>query len=122
MQMAKYRQVQTSFWQDPFILDLTPEEKYFYLYLMTNPKTSASGVYELPIKLMVFETGYNSDTIKKLLRKFEEYGKVRYSSKTSEILLVNWLKHNNFQSPKTQSCIKKEWEGIKNSEFRFQLP
>ncbi|TKI91171.1 replication protein, partial [Bacillus wiedmannii] len=38
--MAVYRPVHVSFWQDSFVLDLTPEEKYFYLYLMTNSKTS----------------------------------------------------------------------------------
>ena len=32
--MAKYRQLYTEFWSDSFVLELTPEEKYFYLYLM----------------------------------------------------------------------------------------
>jgi len=27
--LAIYRHLQTSFWQDPFVLDLTPEEKFF---------------------------------------------------------------------------------------------
>ncbi|MEH7458486.1 replication protein, partial [Bacillus sp. JJ1127] len=36
--MAKFRQVHVDFWQDGFVLDLTPEEKYFFLYLMTNSK------------------------------------------------------------------------------------
>ena len=54
--MAKFRQVQTSFWQDPLILTLTPEQKYFYLYLITNTKSTASGVFELPLVLMNFVT------------------------------------------------------------------
>ena len=32
--MAVYRHIHIDFWQDGFILDLTPEEKYFYMYLM----------------------------------------------------------------------------------------
>ena len=31
--MAKYRQLFTSFWKDTFVTELTPEEKYFYVYL-----------------------------------------------------------------------------------------
>ena len=58
-----YRQVYTSFWQDGFVLTLTPEEKYFYLYLITNSKTSLCGIYELPIKIIEFETGYNRETV-----------------------------------------------------------
>ena len=59
--MAVYRQIQTTFWQDDFVLSLTPEEKYFYIYLFTNSKTKQCGIYELPIKVAEMETGYNKD-------------------------------------------------------------
>lgn len=36
--MARYRNVSTSFWEDNKIVDdFTPEDKYIYLYCMTNP-------------------------------------------------------------------------------------
>lgn len=54
--MAVYRQVHVSFWQDPWVLELTPEEKYFYLYLMTNSKTKQCGCYEISKKVMCIET------------------------------------------------------------------
>ncbi|WP_267909764.1 hypothetical protein [Staphylococcus haemolyticus] len=39
--MAKYRHVQTSFWSDARVSEeMTPEDKYFYLYLMTNEHTN----------------------------------------------------------------------------------
>ena len=63
--MAVYRQIQVSFWQDTFVLDLTPEEKYFYLYLMTNSKTRQCGVYEVSRRVMELETGYNRETVEK---------------------------------------------------------
>ena len=44
--MAVYRHIHIEYWQDGFVLDLTPEEKYFYIYLMTNSKTSQCGIYE----------------------------------------------------------------------------
>ncbi|RKH69918.1 DNA replication protein DnaD, partial [Corallococcus sp. AB032C] len=57
--MAKFRQIHVDFWQDSFVIELTPEEKYFYLYLMTNSKTSQCGIYELPKKIIEMDTGYN---------------------------------------------------------------
>ena len=36
--MAVYRHIHINYWQDGFVLDLTPEEKYFYIYLMTNSR------------------------------------------------------------------------------------
>ena len=64
--MSVYRYVHTNYWQDDFILSLTPEEKFFYVYLLTNSKTKQCGIYELSKKVMVFETGYNIETINKL--------------------------------------------------------
>lgn len=29
--MAVYRHIHIDYWQDGFVLDLTPEEKYFYM-------------------------------------------------------------------------------------------
>jgi len=115
--MAIYRQIHVSFWQDTFVLDLTPEEKYFYLYLMTNSKTSQCGVYELPVKVMELETGYNRETVEKLLNRFIDYGKIRYSHDTKEILLINWYKYNCSLSQKVESCIIKEMTEIKEKLF-----
>ena len=115
--MAKYRQVHVEFWQDGFVLDLTPEEKYFYLYLMTNSKTSQCGIYELPKRIMETETGYNRETVDKLINRFEEYGKISYHEPTREIMILNWTKFNWINSPKVTSLIKKELENVKYQGF-----
>ncbi len=57
--MAKYRQLYTEFWSDSFVLELTPEEKYFYLYLISNCKTTQCGIYEISKRIIETETGYN---------------------------------------------------------------
>ena len=116
--MAIYRQVHISFWQDEFVLNLTPEEKFFYLYLMTNSKTTQCGIYELPIKVIEFETGYNNETVIKLLTRFIEYGKIKYCESTKEIMLLNWMKHNSNTSPKVISRVKKELNDVKNADYK----
>jgi hypothetical protein len=111
--MAKFRQVHVDYWQDGFVLDLTPEEKYFFLYLMTNSKTSQCGIYELPKRIIETETGYNRETVDKLLGRFIEYGKIQYNDETKEIFIVNWIKHNKINSPKVKGCITKELQAVK---------
>lgn len=74
--MAVYRNVRVNFWQDEFILDLTPEERYFYIYLLTGTKTKQCGIYILPKRLAELETGYSRETVEKLLNRFVEYGKI----------------------------------------------
>ena len=115
--MAVYRHIHIDYWQDGFVLDLTPEEKYFYIYLMTNSKTSQCGIYELPKRIIETETGYNRETVDKLLDRFVEYKKIKYCKETGEIFLINWLKHNIISSPKVRKCIYKELKKIKSIDM-----
>ncbi|KOA18166.1 hypothetical protein CLHOM_35000 [Clostridium homopropionicum DSM 5847] len=63
--MALYRQLQLSFWRDAFIMDLTPEEKIFYVYLLQCSNTKQCGIFELPKRAIEYETGYNRETVDK---------------------------------------------------------
>ncbi|MBJ8626446.1 DnaD domain protein [Clostridioides difficile] len=67
---------------------------------------------------MEMQTGYNRETVEKLIKRFIEYGKIKYDSTTKEILIINWSKHNFSKSPKVRTCILKEVESIKNKEFQ----
>lgn len=115
--MAVYRHIHIDYWQDGFVLDLTPEEKYFYIYLMTNSKTSQCGIYELPKRIIETETGYNRETVEKLIKRFEDYKKVVYCEDSKEIFLINWIKHNKVVSPKVKKCIEKELSNVKSKEL-----
>ena len=90
-EMAIYRNVQLSFWTDNKVEDdFTPEDKYFYLYLLTNPQTNICGCYEVSYSQMTNQTGYNKDTINRLLDRFEKvHGMIRYCKESKEILILN---------------------------------
>ena len=118
--MAIYRSVSLSFWTDPKVIDdFSPEDKYFYLYLLTNPHTNLIGCYEISLKQISDETGYTRDTIEKLIDRFTDIHKViKYSKATKEVLLLNWTKHNWTRSPKLMIAIDNQIEEIKNQEYK----
>jgi uncharacterized phage protein (TIGR02220 family) len=101
--MSKLRSVSTAFWSDPFIEDLTPSEKLLFLYLITNDKTNMLGIYEVSIKKISFDTGLNKDIIEKALKEFERLSKVKYIK--NHILLVNFMKHQNYNTNMKKSAI-----------------
>lgn len=115
--MAIYRQIQTTFWQDAFVLSLTPEEKYFYIYLMTNSKTKQCGIYELPLQIAQIETGYNRETVIKLIQKFIEHGKIAFDWENCEIAIRNWAKYNPVSNPNVEKCVKRELSEVKNVDL-----
>ena len=121
--MAFYRTVSMSFWTDSKVVDdFTPEDKYFYLYLFTNPHTNLCGCYEISIKQAVNETGYNRDTIESLINRFETFHKVIvYSRETKEILLLNWHKYNWTKSEKYNKALESEISKVKEERFREYL-
>lgn len=121
--MAFYRTISMSFWTDSKVADdFTPEDRYFYLYLFTNPHTNLCGCYEISIKQAVTETGYSKDTIENLLERFEEYHNViRYSPTTKEILLLNWHKYNWTKSEKFRKPLLAEIGRVKNKRFKEYL-
>ncbi len=112
-----YRKVHDSFWTDPYIEELTPEQKFFYLYLLTNPSVNQIGLYEFSYKRACFETGYNRDTIEKLLNYFEEAEKVIVSRLTQEILVVKFWFHNSSTSPKVFKHIKGLLSSVKDKSL-----
>ena len=118
--MAIYRNVHVSFWNDTKIIDeMTPEDRYFMLYILSNPHTNQVGCYEISIRDISKETGYTEESVKKLLERFEKKLKVaKYSKKTKELLVLNWYKYNWTSSPKVRACIEKELKTVKNNEFK----
>lgn len=121
--MGPYRQVMTSFWTDSFVSDhFSAEDKYFYLYSLTNIHTNLCGCYDISFKQMASETGMNVDTISAIVNRFVKvYNLVRYDESTREFLILNWGKHNWTESPKFRKYLRKEIESIKNNEFRAFL-
>ncbi|TNO60855.1 hypothetical protein [Bacillus cereus] len=115
--MAKYRHVQTSFWSDAKVSEeMTPEDKYFYLYLMTNEHTNQIGVYQITRKQMAFELGYSIESAKALLDRFiNHHDLVVYNEETRELCILNWGKYNlNKGGKPIEDCIKKELKSIKD--------
>lgn len=117
--MATYRQIHTTFWQDDFILGLKVKEKFFYLWLLTNPKVNQSGCYEISKKIAELETGFNWEKeIEPLLAKFKSNNKIDYDSSTNEILIMKWLKYNGSASPKIYKNIMDNIQNIKSAKFK----
>lgn len=118
--MAIYRKVSISFWTDPKVDErFSPEDKYFFLYLLTNPHTNLCGCYEISYKQLKDETGYSRESISVLINRFEKtYNIIRYDTETYEMLILNWKKYNWSNSPSFVTSVQKEIQKVKNPQFR----
>ena len=117
--MGIKRIVDTSFWTDGKVDEFSPEDKYFMLYLLTNPFTKQLGIYEISIKQAAFQLGYSMDTFRVLLDRFEnKYKMIVFSKETNEIAILNFLRHSVMKGGKpVEDCIKKEMSLVKNKKL-----
>jgi hypothetical protein len=107
--VAEYRQIFCAFWEDPQVMEeWSREERYFYLFLITNPYARKCAIYPLTIH-KIQEIGFTEEEVKELLNKFESvYKKIRYNEVTREIAIKNWMKYNYIGSPTWLKSLEKE--------------
>lgn len=117
--MGIKRIVDTSFWTDGKVDEFSPEDKYFMLYLLTNPFTTQLGIYEISIKQVAFQLGYSVDAVNVLLDRFEnKYGVIIYSKSTNEVAVRNFLRHSIIKGgAPVRDCLIKEMRKVKNREL-----
>lgn len=111
------RPVSTSFWEDDKVVDtFTPEDKYFMLYLLTNPHTKQIGIYPLNLKVAAFETGYSVESVAHLLERFENvHGIIKRSKTSTEIAIKNFLCHSIVKGGKpVLDCLNSEVKTVKD--------
>jgi hypothetical protein len=94
LMMAKFRMVQTDFWRNPNVSEeMSPEDKLFYLYLLTNPNTTQIGIYRITMKQMAYELGYSIESVQSLMDRFiKHYKVIRYNPETRELAIKCWGK------------------------------
>src|SRR5690625_192932 len=118
--MATFRMVHTEFWNDPNVIEeMTPEDKYFFLYLLTNPNTTQVGIYQITKKQMAFDMGYSMETINSLLDRFKNLHKtVKYNENTRELAIKNWGKYNLRRGGKPMlDCVESELKNVKDKSL-----
>ncbi len=100
--MSKNRYINTKFWDDSYVINLDPIEKLLFLYLITNPLTSICGIYEVALRRVAFDTGIDSEMVKKILDRYENDGKMKYEN--GWLAIRNFIKHQK-QSDKKEDKI-----------------
>ena len=115
--MGIKRPIDTEFWTDRKVVEMfSPEDKLFFLYILTNPHTTQLGIYEISPKQMAWEIGYSVEAVKVLIDRFEQkYHLIKFSPETSEIAIKNALRHNIVKGGKpVEDCILKEISKVKD--------
>lgn len=113
--MSYFRQIHTSIWKDSDFLELTASEKLLFIYFFSNESTTLSGVYEISLRVVSFETKLSLSVIRKYLEKFEQLEKIYY--RDGWVFVVNFQKYNR-GGDTVKTAIRNEVDNIPDSEIK----
>lgn len=116
-----YSKIERSFWETDEARELTPEEKYFWMYLQTNANVNTLGCYAFRMRKAVDETGYNKDTLEKLLDIMVQRGMILYDAATREVFLLHWGKTNWNRQTATLRAMKADLKEIRSEMIKFKI-
>lgn len=114
--MAGYRQFHTQFWKDEWLIDLEPLERYLFSYLFTNDLSSISGIYKLPLRVIVNETGLEKSVVELMLSKFQAAKKIFYQE--GVMWVVNMHKYHKNASPRTMAKVNADVREIPDCQVK----
>ncbi|TDL75854.1 DnaD domain protein [Rhodococcus qingshengii] len=112
--------IHIDFWKNPIVLEeMSPEDKLFYLYLLTNANTTQIGIYKITKKQMSFDLGFSMESVQIVMDRFIHHHKViRYNPETRELAIRNWGKDNLYKAGKpVMDCITSELKEVEDTSL-----
>lgn len=88
-----YRTIDSRFWNDPKVRSLSRDERYLFLYLITNPHVHLAGIYYLPEPLALHETGLSRTGYRKGINTLSREYLVFYDEENQVIFVKNMLRY-----------------------------
>lgn len=101
--MANYRSLHVKIWADPEFEDFSPESKYIFIYLITNPHRNESAVYSISPQRISSETGLPKAKVERALRDLCDAEKIMYSFERKVVWVKNAVRH---QPAMNENCRK----------------
>jgi len=97
-----YGRVATSIWRDPAFRTLSPDARFTYLMLFSQPNISAAGVLELTERRWEGCLGFDSDRLRTALDELVDREYIVIDPDTQELLVRSFVK----------------WDGGSNNDLR----
>lgn len=110
--MREYGKIKTCIWGDEKFQQLSVDTRLLFVYLQTSPHSNLIGCFRLPIGYVMADLGWAEAKAKASLAEALRYGLIKRCDKTGWTFIVNFLEHNQFESPNVAKTALKVIESI----------
>jgi len=119
--MGFYRQIHTKIWKDGWFLDLSSDHKLLFIYLFSNERANLVGLYDLPIKVICFETGLDREVVEAGLAVFEQAGKAFYADGWVWVRSLLTYNAQNMASQKIQRHLELTLDDVPDIALKARM-
>ncbi len=103
--MANFRAVHTKLWTDREVEPLSKEAKLLFLYLLTNPHRTSSGLYPITRNRAAQDCSMTVEEVDSALEELARAGLTLYDDETSTVLVLNAVKYLQRTKPMRTSVV-----------------
>ncbi len=117
--MAEFRTLHVKIWKDEWFCRLKPDSKLLFIYLVTNEAATLAGIYKLPEKFIMFESGIGAKRVSQIMTEFAQADKVHYQD--GVVWVVNLRRYQTFDgraNDNVKKRIQKDIDDIPSGELK----
>lgn len=96
----------------------TDDERYCFLYLITNPHLNSAGAYRLPHAYAAHDLGWSIERYERAVVGLQEAGMILTDAECEELYISNWFRHNPPMNPSHRIGIIGHIERLTSAELR----
>jgi hypothetical protein len=119
--MARYRKVSTVIWNDAKFRTLTDDSQLLFLFILTHPHMTSLGAMRTTIDGLAAEKSWKRERLLKAFNELANKGLVKYDERASCLLVPNFIKHNEPESPNVIKSWDKSLEMIPECSLKIEL-
>ena len=119
--MKEFTKIDRGFWESDEARDMTPEEKYFWMYIQSNANVNTLGCYIFRMRRAMDETGYNQETIEKLLHRMVELDRIAWDVKTGEVFIPHFAEMCWNRMTATVRALNSDFKSVKSQYLQEMI-
>ena len=120
--MANYeRTFKSAVWNEDWFEELSNTGKLFYYLIHTGEETSDVSVFPLTVKKIAYQLSTSQDEVRALIDVFTANDLIEFDYETSEILVVDYFRHNPPRGGIRYEGYRKDLAKIKSKRLLARL-
>lgn len=119
--MREYGSVQTQFWSDLSLQNLSTHAKLLAVYLLTGPHTTMLGCFRLPVGYIAEDLKWNEQTVFKSFTELSQAGFLTYDTELAWVCIHHFLNWNPIENPNQGKSLSKLFNRVPALSTVFNL-